>query len=483
MVFSSLTFLLFFLPVTLLLVGCSKKVSVQNALLSFLSLVFYTWGDFSLSWILLISVGTNFLFGIKIGEAVDDAARKRRLLTLAVTANLTLLLFFKYANFGAENLNYLLSVLHLPVLSFPHIPLPLGISFFTFHCISYLVDIYRGKTGALKDPVVMFLYIALFPQLVAGPIIRYHEIASQFVTRKVNADCVAQGMRRFIYGLSKKVLVANPVGAIADRAFAVPLSQVGADTAWLAALCYALQIYFDFSGYSDMAIGLGRMFGFTFPENFNFPYIATSIRDFWRRWHITLSSWFRDYVYIPLGGNKSGRLVESRNLLTVFFLCGLWHGASWNFVIWGLFHGIFLSLERTRLGAGLLESAPRPLCWLYSMLVVLVGWVFFRLESLPEALTYVAAMFALKQPSLAYPASSLVDGYGFFCILTGVFFSMPLSFSTAPVVKVLALTEARWLRSLQALRLLRVSLTMILLLLSTVELTAGASNPFIYFRF
>lgn len=477
MVFSSLTFLLYFLPISALLVCLSRKVTVQNYLLSLLSLVFYTWGDLSLSWVLLSSVTVNYFFGIAIENNQNSPGKKKNLITIALVVNLLLLFFFKYANFGGENLNSLLLSLHLPAIEFPFIPLPLGISFFTFHCISYLVDIYRGKAQALKDPVVMFLYIALFPQLVAGPIIRFHEIASQFITRQTNADSMAEGMRRFVFGLSKKVLIANPVGAIADKAFAVPINQVGWDIAWLGACCYAIQIFFDFSGYSDMAIGLGKMFGFSFPENFNYPYMSLSIREFWRRWHITLSSWFRDYVYIPLGGNRGGKLLESRNLILVFFLCGLWHGASWNFVIWGLFHGLFLSLERTNFCSTLLTRTPKFFTWLYTMVVVLIGWVFFRLESLPEALTYISAMSGFHQPVQTYPALSLLDSFSWFCIALGVIFSAQYS---ANIFKISRLFGKS---SIPLLRLTRTAVTVTLLAVSTIELTASSSNPFIYFRF
>src|SRR6185436_9027443 len=305
--------------------------------------------------------------------------------------NLASLAFFKYAGFLAANLNALLGATGLGAVPVPAVVLPIGISFFTFHAISYVVDVYRRDAVAQKGPVEAALYLLLFPQLIAGPIIRYRDIAAQLTARVVDLDGFATGVRRFVVGLGKKMLIANIVAVPADRLFALPAGELTAAHAWLAASCYTLQIYFDFSGYSDMAIGLAQLFGFRFKENFNYPYVSQSIQEFWRRWHISLSAWFRDYLYVPLGGNRVAPGRVYLNLVTVFFLCGLWHGASWTFVVWGLYHGAFLVLERLGLAAWL-GRMPRALRHVYALLVVMVGWVFFRAESLSAAAGLLQAM-------------------------------------------------------------------------------------------
>ena len=310
------------------------------------------------------------------------------MLGLAIAVNLVVLGVFKYANFFADNVNAVAAAIGAPPLAFPHVLLPIGISFYTFHAISYVVDVYRRDASAQKSPVHAALYLLLFPQLIAGPIIRYRYIADQLEQRVVSLDDFAVGVRRFVIGLGKKVLIANTVAAPADKIFSMPLAELTPAHAWLGIVCYTLQIYFDFSGYSDMAIGLGRMFGFHFPENFRWPYVADTVQEFWRRWHISLSSWFRDYLYVPLGGNRVSPARMYANLVTVFFLCGLWHGASWNFVIWGLFHGSFLVVERLGLAAAI-RRLWRPLRHVYLLLVVMIGWVFFRADTLPSAVAFL----------------------------------------------------------------------------------------------
>src|SRR5262245_5148881 len=325
--------------------------------------------------------------------AVDrerESGRSRVWLAIAVAVNLVVLGIFKYANFFADNVNTLLLALQVQPVVVPRVLLPIGISFFTFHAISYVVDVSRRDATAQKSPVHAALYLLLFPQLIAGPIIRYRDLADQLALRRVTLDDVAYGVRRFIIGLGKKVLVANVVAGPVDKIFAMPFAQLSAAHAWLGIVCYTLQIYFDFSGYSDMAIGLGRMFGFRFPENFRWPYVAASVQEFWRRWHISLSTWFRDYLYIPLGGNRVSPARRYRNLVTVFFLCGLWHGASWNFVIWGLWHGTFLVIERVASSG---ERRGRPfLSHVYTLVVVMIGWVFFRADTLSHAVAFLGAM-------------------------------------------------------------------------------------------
>src|SRR3954451_9725150 len=397
MVFSSPTFVCLFLPLTLALYFLLPK-SMNNALLVAASLVFYAWGDPVAALALIIpSVMLNFYFGRIIGAS--DGARRRMVVVAAIAFNLAVLIAFKYMRFLVGNLNDVLLVFGAPALRVPDIPLPLGISFFTFHILSYLIDIYRGALSPQKSLPAFALYIVNFPQLIAGPIIRYRQIADQLPGRTVTASDFEYGVLRFVTGLAKKLLIADPIGQIADVIFGVPAAELSTGAAWLGVICYALQIYFDFSGYSDMAIGIARMFGFRFPENFNYPYSAVSIQDFWRRWHMTLSAWFRDYVYIPLGGSRGGFWPTARNLWIVFLLCGAWHGASWNFIIWGMWHGLFLSIERIGIVERTLSCTPAVLRNIYVLVVVLVGWVFFRSLTLDQALDMLTRMFGLHQGS------------------------------------------------------------------------------------
>jgi alginate O-acetyltransferase complex protein AlgI len=410
-------------------------------------------------------------------------------LVFAVTVNLVVLGVFKYANFFADNVNTLFLALHAEPVVIPRVLLPIGISFFTFHAISYVIDVYRRDATAQKSPVHAALYLLLFPQLIAGPIIRYRDLADQLAERIVTIDDFAYGVRRFIIGLGKKVLIANVVAAPADRIFSLPFAQLSTGHAWLGIICYTLQIYFDFSGYSDMAIGLGRMFGFRFPENFRWPYIAASVQDFWRRWHISLSTWFRDYVYVPLGGNRVSPVRTYVNLVTIFFLCGLWHGASWNFVIWGLFHGTFLVIERLigrnrRARTNRFDEviAARPAIsgvffgHLYTLLVVMAGWVFFRADTLAGAVGFLKAMAGLS-PGL--PTSFTVQWYLtpelVLALAAGVVGSVPW-------VPALALRQAQGQRS-WALELASIMALMAVLLGSIMQMAARTYNPFIYFRF
>jgi alginate O-acetyltransferase complex protein AlgI len=351
--------------------------------------------------------------------------------------------------------------------------------------MSYVVDVYRRDAAAQSNPVNIGLYIALFPQLIAGPIVRYHDIAAQLVQRHVRLDDLSYGIERFVVGLGKKVLIANQVAVVADKVFGLPTGSLPPGIAWLGVLCYTLQIYFDFSGYSDMAIGLGRMFGFHFLENFNYPYISRSIREFWKRWHISLSSWFRDYLYIPLGGNRHGTVRTYANLLTVFFLCGLWHGASWNFVIWGLLHGLFLVVERVGFEK-MLQRWWRPLRHAYVLLVVGVGWVFFRSETLPAALDYLAAMSGLNPeiPPAQMPFVH-VDPDVRLAIAAGILFSAPVFQPLRQRIDALGtgsrMKAAGFLAG--SVGMIKTLALVLLLYASVLYLASGAYNPFIYFRF
>ncbi len=369
----------------------------------------------------------------------------------------------------------------LPV---PHVALPIGISFFTFHALSYVIDIYRRKWRAARDPRDTALYIFFFPQLVAGPILRWNAIAPQLEKRFFDRAVFAEGVRRFVGGLAKKMIIANAVAVPADQIFALPAAELSMPAAWLGVVCYTIQIYFDFSGYSDMAVGLGKMFGFQFIENFQFPYIAQSIRDFWRRWHISLSSWFRDYVYIPLGGNRVSAMRNHFNLVAVFFLCGLWHGASWTFVVWGLCHGIFLVLERTAWGT-VLDKLPRPLRHGYTLFVVMMCWVLFRADSFSGAAHYFAALFGAGHVGQAQPLQRYTTNEVLWSLCLGVAFSLPLWDGIKNAGEKLSGHLPENVRGVYFAvgQLVEIVLVVALLLISTAWLAGGTYNPFIYFRF
>lgn len=400
MVFSSPVFLFLFLPVTFLLALLFRGVKAQNTVLLLASLLFYAWGE--QQYVLLMLAVALFNHGCAL--LLERTGRRAWVVAFAVVADLGCLLWFKYAAFLAGLVAPLLQALGIvpPVLDPIH--LPIGVSFFIFHSLSYVLDVHRGTAPAQRSPGVTTLYIAFFPQLVAGPIIRYHDVATQFTARVADLEGFASGVRRFIVGLAKKVLVADLCARIADPVFAVPTGQLTAPVAWLGMVAYAVQIYFDFSGYSDMAIGLGRMFGFRFLENFNRPYAAASLREFWKRWHISLTNFFRDYLYIPLGGNRHGEARTYLNLVIVFLLTGLWHGASWTFVVWGALHGTFMLLERAGLGA-LLDRWPRIIGRAYMLLVVLLAWVFFRCDDITRAWRFIRILFTPDHgvPRLVHP--------------------------------------------------------------------------------
>jgi alginate O-acetyltransferase complex protein AlgI len=398
-------------------------------------------------------------------------------LTGAVALNVLLLGAFKYANFFVDNLNALVSGLGMQPYELAPVHLPIGISFFTFQALTYVVDVYRRDAPVQRDPLRVALYISLFPQLIAGPIVRYRQVAAQLEHRAARIADVAAGLERFVIGLGKKVVVANTLAAPADAIFAIPAGELEPAVAWLGLACYALQIYFDFAGYSDMAIGLGRCFGFTFPENFDWPYVSRSLREFWRRWHMSLSTWFRDYLYIPLGGNRRRPVRTVLNLFAVFLLCGLWHGASWNFVIWGAIHGAFLSIERTRVGDWL-ARAPRFAQQLYTLGVVLLAWVFFRADDLSHSFSYLSALFGLTETgSTVYPLALYIDAQ-----VSTMFVLASLSLF-APVCSLLDRCrrhESLWHFPGATARLLAINL---MLILCGMSLVAGTHNPFIYFRF
>jgi alginate O-acetyltransferase complex protein AlgI len=398
MVFSSSIFLFLFLP-GVLLVHFLLPSRFRNLWLFIASLFFYAWGEVIYSLVMLASIAINYTFAMLIGRQLERR-NATTLLRLAVSTNLLLLIVFKYANFIAAQMNCLLTWLGIGSVELVEpIHLPIGISFYTFQAMSYVIDVYRGEVEVQRDPLKVGLYITLFPQLIAGPIVRYRDIAAQILSRSIQFADFTYGVRRFIIGLGKKVLIANTLAGPADKIFSCAPENMTPAVAWFGVACYAMQIYFDFSGYSDMAIGLGRMLGFRFLENFNYPYIARSMTEFWRRWHISLTTWFRDYLYVPLGGNRRGPLKTYANLLTVFLLCGLWHGANWNFALWGLFHGFFLIIERAKWNWHTPISL-RPLAHVYVALVCMISWTFFRADTLANAFSLLSLMFGIVHTAL-----------------------------------------------------------------------------------
>ena len=475
MLFPSAVFLFAFLPFVLLVYYLSPR-SWRNSILLVASLFFYAWGETVYVLLMLVSVAANYGFGLALDRA--DPQRRKRWLAAAMVFNLGLLVVYKYSNFLVDNLNLGLALIGMHAIHLDPVHLPLGISFFTFQAMSYVIDVYRFETRAQERFANVALYISLFPQLIAGPIVRYHDVAEQIISRLHDPSLFVSGVRRFVIGLAKKLIIANACGAAADAAFAVPAAQLGTGLAWLGIICYALQIYFDFSAYSDMAIGLGRMFGFRFLENFNYPYIATSLQDFWRRWHMSLSRWFRDYLYFSLGGNRISPRRTYVNLCIVFLLCGFWHGAAWNFVVWGALHGSFLALERAGLGA-LLQRMPRLLRHLYTLTVVLVGWIYFRADSLAHANHYLLALGGWSgERAVPGTVTWLLDPELVLTLVLGTVLSTPIY---------------RWL-STQLLQprlqtggpiylAWQFALVFGLLLVSASYVAATTYNPFIYFRF
>lgn len=473
MVFSDPIFLFFFLPIFL---GLYFLIPPRHRNLALLiaSLLFYIWGEGLYVLVMIGSIVFNYVMGLLVDRSRGGTSAKAAI-GVGVAGNIAILVSFKYANFIFDNLGQLLVLLGLPAARLDPVHLPIGISFFTFQAMSYLIDVYRGEVAVQRKLLDLALYKTLFPQLIAGPIVRYTTVAPEIAERTVRTEDFAAGVRRFILGLTKKVAIANPAGLRADTIFALAPQDLNAPISWLGVACYTIQIYFDFSGYSDMAIGIGRMLGFHFLENFEHPYISKSITEFWRRWHISLSSWFRDYLYIPLGGNRVSPLATYRNLLIVFILCGFWHGASWNFLIWGLLHGLLLVMER--LGGGqILKRLPAWACRAYVLLSVMVGWVFFRAETLGGAVAFLRSMLGLtSQAPNAQPFAFFVDPEITLVLAAGAVFSAP----------VLSLAKERFGSALlpRTRHFIGFASMTACFLLCAVLVAGGAYNPFIYFRF
>ena len=461
MVFSSGVFLLVFLPITFI-VNLFLSTKQSNIWLLTASLLFYAWGEPFFVFLMILSIIVNWLVGM--GIAKSEGKLKRLILTLGIVFDLGFLGYYKYAGFVVSLLN---RIVHHEIMSVPQIALPIGISFFTFQAISYIVDVYRKDTEYSKSVVNVALYIAFFPQLIAGPIVKYRDINQQIEKRQANWVKVSNGFRRFIYGLAKKVLVSNVLGLCVDTIYSNDLSFIDYKVAWIGALAYTFQIYYDFSGYSDMAIGLGKMFGFDILENFNYPYVSKSISEFWRRWHISLGSWFREYLYIPLGGNRKGEIRTYINLCIVFFLTGLWHGANLTFVFWGLYHGFFRIIER--LGFDKWLKKHDVLATIYCFLVVNFGWVIFRSTSIINSLRYLARMILPFKFN-----NSTIEMYTFLNLKI-VFIGVVAILGAGCVPKKIA---DKWKNSIP-----EAIYCVFLLILCLASIASNTYNPFIYFQF
>lgn len=470
MLFSSMIFLWLFLP----LVFCSYYLidnRFKNILLLISSIIFYAWGGVSYSLIMLSSIIINYIFALLIDKAIEynNLKNKKIYLALCIIINLSILGYFKYTNFIISIIN---SLSQNKIIELTNIVLPIGISFYTFQALSYVIDVYRGHNKAQKNIFNLALYISFFPQLIAGPIVKYHDIENQILNRNESLENIFYGIKRFIYGLSKKVILANMFALSCDEILKQPTDELGTALVWCASVLYTLQIYYDFSGYSDMAIGLGKMFGFNFLENFNYPYISKSIKEFWRRWHISLSTWFKEYLYIPLGGNRKRKLFTYINLLIVFFATGLWHGASYNFILWGLFHGFFLVIERIFLGELLENNKLKFINHIYVIFVFVIGWVLFRADDLKHAFELYKLMFSYKES--IYTVRYFFYPQTFVCFIFGVLFS-GLFQSIFPKVR-----EATFSSKVYILESV---IQFILLFICIMYLVNGTYNPFIYFRF
>jgi alginate O-acetyltransferase complex protein AlgI len=486
--FNSPVFLFLFLPVVLAgyyLVPAVTRVrgglrnTLVNAILFTASIYFYAWGEKEYVQILLGSLVVNYTLARLVTREQGRGRTGRPGVVSAACFNLGLLGYFKYAGFVCANLSPAWEALGGSAFSAGTVHLPIGISFFSFQAMSYVIDVYRKDVPAERSLLRFGLYVFLFPHLIAGPIVRYRDIAGQLAHRPANLDQFAEGVKRLVAGLGKKLLIADTLAVAADAAFKVPPGELALSGAWLGLVCYALQIYFDFSGYSDMAIGLGKLFGFDFLENFLHPYAAATVTDFWRRWHISLSSWFRDYVYIPLGGNRAGPVATYRNLLVVFLLCGIWHGANWTFVAWGAWHGLFLIVERLGLSK-ILDALPRPARHGYTLLAVLGGWVFFRAASLGHAGGYLAALAGFGSGS--WIAADMATNAVWVALAVGLVACMPVLPLFDRAVAGVADRGYRWITEL-ALTPVTLAALGLVFVGACAAMVGSTYSSFIYFRF
>ena len=469
MLFSSTTFIFIFLTLLLILYFPIKNIKYRNIILLIFSLIFYSWGEPKYIFLMIITVLIAYIFGLLIDKYRFEKRKSKLFLIISVVLILLNLFIFKYLDFSIGIFNSIFKT----NIGLSKLVLPIGISFYTFQILSYVIDLYWGKVGVQKNYFRLLLYVSFFPQLIAGPIVRYETVEKEISDRKTTLDGFINGFKRFIWGLAKKVIIANNVAIFCDYIYN-NYSSYGSNILWVAAICYTLQIYFDFSGYSDMAIGLGKMFGFNFLENFNYPYIASSITDFWRRWHISLSSFFRDYVYIPLGGNRVSKVKFIRNIFIVWLLTGIWHGASYNFILWGLYYAILLLIEKMFTGK-YIEKLPKVLKMLYSLFFITLGWVIFRVENLNDLVLVIKKMFSFNNTSfvtLFNNNSMLISTIPY--IILGIFLSLPID---------------KWFKekvdksNSVILTLIEDLILGVLFGISIMFLVSNSYNPFIYFRF
>ena len=469
MLFSSTTFIFMFLILLLILYFPIKNIKYRNIILLIFSLIFYSWGEPKYIFLMLITVLIAYMFGLLIDKYRNDKKKSKLFLVISVILILLNLFIFKYLDFSIGIINSVFKT----NIGLTKLVLPIGISFYTFQILSYVIDLYWGKVGVQKNYFRLLLYVSFFPQLIAGPIVRYETVEKEIGDRKTTLDGFINGFKRFIWGLSKKVIIANNVAIFCDYIYS-NYSSYGSNILWVAAICYTLQIYFDFSGYSDMAIGLGKMFGFNFLENFNYPYIATIINDFWRRWHISLSSFFRDYVYIPLGGNRVSKIKFIRNIFIVWLLTGIWHGASYNFILWGLYYAILLLIEKMVTGK-YIEKLPKVLKILYSLFFITLGWVIFRVENINDLILVIKKMFSFNNTNfvtLFNNNAMLISTVPY--IILGIFLSLPID---------------KWFKekvdksNSVILTLIEDLILGVLFGISIMFLVSNSYNPFIYFRF
>lgn len=489
MVFSSVSFIFFFLPAVVILYYILPG-KFRLLILTSSSLLFYFFGEAYMIWVMLATTLIDYFCGLMITGGIrkkgisrlpTDQPRtsvQRFWLLVSIISNLLLLGYFKYFNFFTDNFIALLDLAgldHKRLDNIARVGLPIGISFYTFQSMSYTIDVYRGEVAVNRSLLKFATFVTMFPQLVAGPIVRYSEVEKQLHTHSFSTEGFVLGLQRFVIGLAKKVLIANTMASVADKVFAIDGPGLSTGLAWIGLIAYTLQIYFDFSGYSCMAVGLGRMLGFDFPENFNYPYVSRSIRAFWQRWHISLSTWFRDYLYIPLGGSRHGSIRTYLNLFIVFLICGLWHGASWNFVVWGLFHGFFLVAERMAIGKWL-GFLPMFISRSYVILVVMVGWVFFRTDDLSHAFEFIKVLFGSKSNGHHLVAEYMYADT-WILMAAGILFSMPVVPHLLTFVNGLSGRRSFLVQTAYMLSLF------ILFLFCVMDLVSGSYNPFIYFRF
>lgn len=470
MVFSSILFITRFLPLVLAIYFIVPK-RIRNLVLFLSSILFYAWGEPVYILLMCFTITVDYVFGIIIDKQISAGKKNKAKVSLvaAVAINLLLLGYFKYANFTIDTINSLTGA----GIAAIKLALPIGISFYTFQSLSYVIDVYRGDTKVQKNILDFGTYVTLFPQLIAGPIVRYRTVAEEMQGRVESRADFARGISRFIFGLGKKVLLANNAGLLWDSVNTLTASEMSVGSFWLGILAYTFQIYFDFSGYSDMAIGMGLMFGFHFDENFNYPYMAKSITEFWRRWHISLSTWFKEYVYIPLGGNRAGLAKQIRNIVIVWMLTGFWHGASWNFVAWGLYYGVILIFEKVFL-LKIIEKMPKVVRHLYTMFLVIIGWVLFSFDSFKKGAEFIAGMFGLG-------GYSVINKEFIYLLLNNLVLLIILAVASTDVPK-------RWIEKLAAkdkpvFKVTGIILLEVILGICVAYLVASTYNPFLYFRF